>query len=84
MVIYVKRINLMLLEEKSGSETVEVMKVKWPYCEKKLKLNSKLSSNVKGFELFNLKDFFQHFFWKKNFTAFQASLHNKTFLSKTC
>ena len=64
----------MLLEEKSGSETVEVMKVKWPYCEKKLKLNSKLSSNVKGFELFNLKDF----------TAFQASLHNKTFLSKTC
>ena len=29
-----------------------------------------------------LKDFFQHSFWKKNFTVFKASLHNKIFLSK--
>ena len=29
-----------------------------------------------------LKDFFQHFFWKKNFTAFNASLQNKIFLLK--
>ena len=32
--IYFKRIKRILLEKKSGSETVEVMKLKWPYHEK--------------------------------------------------
>ena len=49
-----------LLGKMSESETVEVMKLKWPYyekyfflCGKITKLNSKLNSYVKGFELFH-------------------------------
>ena len=34
IVLYFKRIKRLLLEKKSGSETMEMMEVKWPYYEK--------------------------------------------------
>ena len=59
MDMYLKQIKWILLEKKSGSETVEVMKLKLPYhekyfflCEKIIKLMPKLNSYVKSFELF--------------------------------
>ena len=60
IVVYFERTKHMLLEEKSGSETVEVMKVKWPYYEKcffslwqnhKIEF-TKLNSGIKGLNYF--------------------------------
>ena len=74
--VYYSRIKRILLEKKSGPETVEVMKLKWSYyekyfflCDKMAKLNSKLSSYMKDFNYFMKvpKRFLSTLFLKEKF-----------------